>query len=258
MNVTHLARTLEHARRSHQPTAQLTHTHPLTLSDAYQVQAAGVALRRADGVMISGAKLGFTSAAKAQQMGVNDVILGVLTSDAEIQPGQTLDTGELIHPRVEAEIAFRLGSKLSAAGNLRDSVDAVAPALEVIDSRYQDFRFTVEDVVADNTSAARYTTGAWTPIGDLEMDLTAARVVLSIDDEMRASGVGADILGDPWDALDAAARLAAAYGHGLEAGSVILAGAATEAVPLPPSGIITAWVEGLGEAMLVTGGSAHD
>lgn len=252
MNVTHLARTLEKARRDHQPTTQLTHMQPLTLEDAYRVQGAGVALRRAGGVMVSGAKLGFTSAAKARQMGVSDVILGVLTSDAEIRPGETLDTGELIHPRVEAEIAFRLSHKLSASGNVHESVDAVAPALEVIDSRYQDFRFTVEDVVADNTSAARYMIGPWTRIRDLEVDLAAARVELSIDDEIRASGVGADILGNPWDALEAAARLAANYGHRLDAGSVLLAGAATEAIPLPPSGAVRARVEGLGEALLVT------
>jgi len=255
MNIIDLARTLERARLDHEPTAQLTRTQPLTLDDAYRVQAAGVDLRLTDDVTINGAKLGFTSAAKARQMGVSDVILGVLVSDTEVRSGATLNTDALIHPRVEAEIAFRLRSDFTASANLRDCVDAVAPALEVIDSRYQNFSFTVEDVVADNTSAANYTIGPWTPVDDLEVDLAAVRVDLVIGAETVASGVGADILGNPWDALDAAARLAAAHGHRLHAGSVILAGAATEAVPLPVSGAVAGRVEGLGDAVLLTTGT---
>jgi 2-oxo-3-hexenedioate decarboxylase len=256
MTIIDLARGLEQARAGHAPTAQLTDTNELSLRDAYRVQAAGVDLRVSGGVEVTGAKLGFTSAAKAKQMGVSDVILGVLLSDSEVETGGTLNTDGLIHPRVEAEIAFRLHRDLTESANPRDCVDAVAPALEVIDSRYQNFRFTVEDVVADNTSAAHYVIGPWTAVSDLKVDLATARVELVINAEMVAVGLGADILGDPWSALEAAARLATAHGHRIPAGSVILAGAATEAVPLPPSGTVTARVDGLGKASLVTVGTS--
>jgi 2-oxo-3-hexenedioate decarboxylase len=255
MTITDLARNLEDARAGHSPTTQLTDENPLSLNDAYRVQAAGVDLRLARGAEVTGAKLGFTSAAKAKQMGVSDVILGVLLSDSEVETGGTLDTDGLIHPRVEAEIAFRLHCDLTISDDPRDCVDAVAPALEVIDSRYQNFRFTVEDVVADNTSAAHYAIGPWTTVGDLTVDLATARVELVVNAEIAALGVGADILGDPWSALEAAARLATLRGHRIPAGSVILAGAATEAVPLPHSGTVTARVDGLGKASLVTVGT---
>lgn len=246
------AATLELARREREPVAQLTRTEPFTLEEAYQIQATGVQLRVLDGATVSGAKLGFTSAAKARQMGVEDVILGVLLADSEVKTGEVLDPSQLIHPRVEAEIAFRLHSDLTTS-NPRDCVESVAPALEVIDSRYREFQFTLEDVVADNTSAARYGLGPWTSVDDLPGELAPARVELSLGGELAAAGVGADILGDPWEALGAAARLAAAHGHRIPAGSVILAGAATEAVPLPASGTVTALVDGLGHARLVLG-----
>jgi 2-oxo-3-hexenedioate decarboxylase len=253
MNIASLARALEHARLERKPTDQLTSTSPLTLDAAYRVQAVGVNLRLADGVSVSGAKLGFTGAANARQSGTSDVILGVLISDSEVRAGETLDVEQLIHPQVAAEIAFRVDSDITTTANPRACVDAVAPALEVIDSRYRDLRVTVEDVVADNTSAARYALGPWTAVGDLRVNLAKARIELAINAEPTASGVGADILGDPWGALDAAAELAATYGHRFYAGSVILAGGATELVSLPASGTVVAHVDGLGGARLVTG-----
>jgi 2-oxo-3-hexenedioate decarboxylase len=257
MNTIDLARRLERARLAREPISQLTDTEPLSLDEAYRVQSAGVDLRLSDGQRVSGAKLGFTSAAKAKQMGVKDVIIGVLMADSEVKTGAVLHRDELIHPRVEAEIAFRLHLDItSATDDPRACVDAVAPALEVIDSRYHDFRFAVEDVIADNTSAARYVIGRWTPVADLNIDLAQARVELKIGGMTAASGIGADILGDPWDAVDAAARLARTHGQRLPAGSVILAGAATEALPLPASGTATAQVEGLGEAVLMVSRSA--
>lgn len=254
MNIADLARTLEHARLHQEPTEQVTNKASLTLDEAYQVQAAAVDLQLTASNHISGVKLGFTSEAKARQMGVSDVILGVLVSASEVRAGEALDTDRFIHPRVEAEIAFQVRSDITRVSNPRECVDAVAPALEVIDSRYKDFRFSVEDVVADNTSAAAYTVGPWTPIADLNVDLGDLLVELVIGGDTVAVGVGSDILGNPWEALNAAARLATAHGQRIEAGSVILAGAATQAVPLPATATITARVDGLGEAVLHTTG----
>lgn len=218
----------------------------ITLVQAYAVQAAGIRLRTARGEQVVGAKLGFTSKAKAEQMGVSDVIAGVLTDAMQVDDDGTLEMGALIHPRIEPEIAFRLA---------QDGVE-VAVALEIIDSRYQDFRFDLQDVVADNTSAARFVVGPWQPLAQVSaaLDLADLPVTLRIDGETVAAGSSADILGDPVAALPAIERMAATHGLSLPAGSVVLAGAATAAVPLPANVVVEAQVSGLGVVRLTTTG----
>ncbi len=241
---------LDEAVRTASPVPQLS-SEPggrLTLDEAYAVQAAGVRLRTARGEVVVGAKLGFTSKAKAEQMGVSDVIAGVLTDAMQVSDGDTLDTTALIHPRVEPELAFRLAA---------DGVQ-VAAALEVIDSRYQDFRFDLQDVVADNTSAARFVVGEWQPLAQVSkaLDLADLAVTLRINGEPVAAGSSADILGDPTAALPAIERMATRYGLTLPVGSIVLAGAATAAVPLPANAQIEAEVAGLGVVRMKTGGVA--
>ncbi len=218
----------------------------ITLVQAYAVQAAGIRLRTARGEQVVGAKLGFTSKAKAEQMGVSDVIAGVLTDAMQVDDDGTLDMGALIHPRIEPEIAFRLA---------QDGVE-VAVALEIIDSRYQDFRFDLQDVVADNTSAARFVVGPWQPLAQVgaALDLADLPVTLRIDGKTVAEGSSADILGDPVAALPAIRRMASTHGMALPAGSVVLAGAATAAVPLPANVVVEAEVSGLGVVRLTTTG----
>ncbi|MET8537879.1 hypothetical protein ABZV67_40640 [Streptomyces sp. NPDC005065] len=138
-----------------------------------------------------------------------------------------VDVGRLVHPRVESEVAFPLGRPLGAGA---EAVAAVASALEVIDSRYEAFRFDLHEVVADNTSAAGYAAGPWRePVG-----LTDLAVLLEIDGPVVRTGSTEAILGHPLRALEAAARLAIEAGMTLEPGSTILACAATAAVPLGP------------------------
>ncbi|WGX99042.1 2-keto-4-pentenoate hydratase [Nocardioides sp. L-11A] len=234
----------------------------LGLDDAYAVQRAGVVLRTARGELVSGAKLGFTSRAKAEQMGVSDVIIGVLTDAMAVPQGAELDLGRAIHPRVEPEIAFLLGGDVdpavATADELAAAVTHVAPALEVIDSRYRDFRFSLADVVADNTSACAYALGAWVPVAEVRerLDLAALDVILTIDGADVAQGSTADILGDPWAALPAVHRMARRHGQALRRGGVLLAGAATAAVPLPAGVAVTAAIAGLGSVTLRTRGEA--
>ena len=218
----------------------------ITLVQAYAVQAAGIRLRTARGEQVVGAKLGFTSKAKAEQMGVSDVIAGVLTDAMQVDDDGTLEMGALIHPRIEPEIAFRLA---------QDGVE-VAVALEIIDSRYRDFKFDLKSVVADNTSAARFVVGPWQPLAQVSaaLDLADLPVTLRIDGETVAAGSSADILGDPVAALPAIERMAATHGLSLPAGSVVLAGAATAAVPLPANVVVEAQVSGLGVVRLTTTG----
>jgi 2-oxo-3-hexenedioate decarboxylase len=147
-----------------------------------------------------------------------------------------------IHPRIEPEIAFRLGRDV-AGNNIADCVDAVAPALEIIDSRYRDFRFSLPDVIADNTSAAAFVVGEWQPMRDVA-DLP---VRMLVDGQEVETGSTAAILGHPLYALEQLVELAAKYGIGLRSNDIILAGAATAAVPFGEHRV-AAEVRGLGTA----------
>jgi 2-oxo-3-hexenedioate decarboxylase len=172
-----------------------------------------------------------------------------------VDPGTTLPLEGLVHPRIEPEIAFRFGRAIGPQASEEEilaSVDAVAPALEVIDSRYQDFSFNLSDVVADNTSASRYVLGEWS---DVPEDLAGRAVTMLVDGSIAETGTTSAILGDPVNALKAFARMTASRGTGLPAGGVLLAGAATAAVPLRPGSTVTAIVAGIGAVELETGGA---
>jgi len=243
---------LDAATQTARTTAQPSLTTPLTIDQAYTVQRRGLSLRAARGDGQVGVKLGFTSKAKAEQMGVSDVIAGVVTRTMRVEDGGALDVGSLIHARVEPEIAFRFDETIDVDDDTDpvSAVGAIAPALEIIDSRYSDFRFSLEDVVADNTSAARFVVGAWTPMEDVAdtIDLASLDVTMSIDGDAVASGTTGAILGHPLRALEAIKRMASLYGHVLPSGTILLAGAATEAVPLPDTSgaVVVSTVAGLG------------
>ncbi|OKJ65283.1 4-oxalocrotonate decarboxylase [Streptomyces sp. CB02009] len=247
MNITALAEALDTAAREGRPLAG-GGSGPKDTDEAYAVQEALVARRLARGERLTGFKLGFTSRAKMRQMGVSDLIHGRLTDRMAIPDGGRVDTTALIHPRVEPEVAFLLGDTLRPGGDPLAAVAAVAPALEVIDSRYHGFRFSLPEVIADNTSAAGYAVGPWSAPGDLDN----LGVLLEVDGRLAETGSTAAILGSPLRALAAAARLAGA----LEPGTVVLAGAATAAVPLPPGSHVRATVAGLGTVHLTTGEDA--
>jgi 2-oxo-3-hexenedioate decarboxylase len=226
----------------------------LDLAEAYEVQRHLIELRENRGEHLVGAKLGFTSAAKMIQMGVDSIIAGCLTDRMRVPDGGTLDEPTLIHPRVEPEVAFRLGRDVDPTDPVEDllsAVDAVAPALEVIDSRYAGFAFDLPRVVADNTSAVAFTIGPWSPLdGQIGRALGNTAVTLSLDGRPVAFGSTADILGDPLRVLTDLRTMAAEHGIALRRGFVILAGAATAAVELPPGVVAEARVAGLGRALL--------
>lgn len=256
-----LAAALDDAQSTATAIPQLTSTTSLTLDDAYAVQHLLVQRRVDRGDTISGVKLGFTSRAKAEQMGVDDVIIGSITRGMAVSDGAQADPTAYIHPRIEPEVAWLLGQDVDAdeeSPDIESAVAAVAPALEIIDSRYRDFRFTLEDVVADNTSAAGYVIGPWRPLA-VAGDLGNRRVWLDVDGQVVQTGSTAAILGHPYRALAAARRMAKAHGFALRAGMVLLAGAATEAVPLPAGAHVQAIVTGLGRVgvHVAPGGGNH-
>ncbi|MFY1632713.1 2-keto-4-pentenoate hydratase [Solwaraspora sp. WMMB335] len=248
-----LAARLDEAAVTGTPIPQLAADHGIDVDTAYHVQQALVDRRLARGEHLVGAKMGLTSRAKMAQVGVEEPILGQLTDTTVVPDGGTADIGGLIHPRVEPEIAFLLDRAPTPGTPFTDAVRAVAPALEVIDSRYANFTFSLPDVIADNTSAALFTVGAWRPVPDGVDNLG---VLLEIDGRTVQTGSTAAILGDPRRALAAGVALAGRHGPALRAGWIFLAGAATAAVPLAPGAQVRATVQGLGTASFTTTGGA--
>lgn len=222
----------------------------LTEADAYAIQAE---LLRLTGGVRTGYKLGFTSAAMREQMGVDHPNSGVLFGHMRIE-GSTLPAGELIQPRVEPEIAIQLGRDLRGADvtpqQVADAVAAVLPAIEVVDSRYRDYRFKSVDNIADNSSAARYVLGAPCVLANIG-DLRRLEVQLDIDGRVVDQGVGAAALDSPLAAVAWLTRHLAARGEGLLAGEVVLTGGLTRAHALPPGSTATArFSGGLGTVVL--------
>lgn len=234
--------------------ARLAHAIPqlslngyaLDLTDAYRVQDASVARRLARGEAMSGIKMGFTSRAKQIQMGLTDMIWGRLTDAMRVQDGGEIDLARYVHPRAEPEIAFLL--KKSLAGNVTlieamAAVEAIAPAIEIIDSRYEGFKFNLPDVVADNTSSSSYVTGAWC---SPTIDFSNLGMALEVNGQPVQIGSSAAILNHPARALAAAARLLGEQDLRLEAGWVLMAGGATAAHALGPGDAVRLQVERLG------------
>lgn len=243
-----LARALDEAQRNARPVAQIsTEKKPIALTDAYAVQAASITRRLRRGERRSGAKLGFTSRAKAAQMGVFDVIYGRLTDAMLLPDGSIVDLARFIHPRVEPEVAFLLAKPLRhpvSPAEAWAAVGGVAPALEIIDSRYENFKFSLADVVADNCSGAGYVLGQWhAPT----VDISNLGMVLEFDGRAVEIGSSAAILGHPARSLVEAARFAAETGDRLEAGFVVMAGGATAAAALKPGTAVRVAVQHLGE-----------
>jgi 2-oxo-3-hexenedioate decarboxylase len=244
------ADTLYRAQTTATAVTQLSATGELDLTAAYRIQRTVADRRVASGERSTGFKMGFTSRAKMRQMGVDEVIGGLLSSSMAWADGDLVDPARLIHPRIEPEVVFRLGRDIDSAESVESAisaVDAVAAGLEVIDSRYANFTFSLTDVVADNASAAGYAVGPWAAPA---ADLANRGVLLEVDGAVAQTGSTAAILGDPWRAFAAAVRLSRQVGATLRAGDVILAGAATEAVPFTPGSSVRATVSGLGAVTL--------
>lgn len=228
IDIAALAAVLDTAQVKGTDTPSLADAWVLDLDDAYAIQHALIDRRLARGEQIVGIKMGFTSRAKMAQMGVSEVIIGQLTDAMRIDDGGEVDLGRFIHPRIEPEVAYRVGPTFDLADrdfDLATSVDAIAPAMEIIDSRYRDFRFTHEDVVADNTSAAGFVIGNWQPV----QPVPDAGVRIMVGDQV-SNGSTAAILGDPIEAVREAQRMVVKRGLRLRPGDVILAGAATAAM----------------------------
>nr|WP_315596886.1 fumarylacetoacetate hydrolase family protein [uncultured Cupriavidus sp.] len=243
-----IASALDAAARDATAIGQFSSASPFSIDDAYGIQARSIEHRCQRGERRIGIKLGFTSRAKMVQMGVDSLIWGWLTDAMIEEDGGRAAMARYIHPRAEPEVCFLTRRDITGPLTLLESVDyleAVAPAIEIIDSRYQDFRFTLEDVVADNCSSAGLVVGPWSRNFDALANLG---VVLRIDGRMRQSGSTAAILGHPLRSLVQASQVLARAGTVLPAGSLVMAGAATAAEPFTRGNHVSVSISALGRA----------
>ena len=241
-----LATVVDDAARKARAIPQLTAGSALTLDDAYEIQRASIGLRVDRGEKRVGMKMGFTSRAKMVQMGVHDMIWGRLTDSMIVEDGGPISLKNYVHPRVEPEIAFLLKAPLCGAVTplqALSAVEAVAPAMEIIDSRFENFKFSHIDVVADNSSSSGFVTGPW---HQPDMDFSNLGLVLSFNGAARQIGTTAAILGHPLRSLVVAARFAAAADEPLQAGWIVMAGGATAAEPLVAGDWVETEIQNLG------------
>ena len=223
---------------------------------AYAVQDEVLRRKLESGQVRTGVKLGLTARAKQRQMNVTAPLTGFLTDVMVLPAGEPVPQDQLIHPRAEPEIVFVLGRRLSGPGDTvataLAAVESVHAGIEVIDSRYRDFRFTLADVVADNASSARFALG---PVARAprELDLSLEACLLEVDGVIVDSATGAAVQGHPGEALALAANTLGARGTALEVGWLVLTGGLTPAVPIPAGTTVAAHFTSLGSVFLSGG-----
>jgi 2-keto-4-pentenoate hydratase len=219
----------------------------LTIEDAYAIQRELIALRCAAGARAVGRKVGLTSAAMQEMLGVDQPDYGVLLDDMVLASGDEIDGGGLIAPRIEAEIAFVLGGDLAGPDVTVDDVlattVAVRPALEVIDSRVADWRIAIEDTIADNASSALVVLGDEHDPHDI--DLLAEVAVVEIG-EASEQGRGEAVLGHPAAPVAWLAGILASRGEKLLAGDIVIPGAMARALPIASGDTVVARYATLG------------
>lgn len=228
----------------------LTASDPeLTLAEAYEIQQTQVKSWLATGDRLVGFKVGLTSPQIQRQLGVDSPDFGHLLRSMEHTEAEPLDPSAFISPRVEPEIAVVLGRELSGPGvtvrEVARAVESVHAAIEIIDSRVADWKITLVDTVADNASSGGFVLGAQSRRLD-ELTLPTLGCTLSRNGEIVHTGAGGAVLGNPLHAVAWLANAFGAYGQSLPAGSVILAGALTAAVPIAAGDQVTATLAGLG------------
>jgi 2-oxo-3-hexenedioate decarboxylase len=249
-----LAGHLERCQLEARDTTKITDEHPgMDWDDAYAIQDAILAAKLARGARLAGLKCGLTSHAKMRQMGVTDPVFGFLVDDFAVPEGGEVDTKALIHPKVEPEIAFVLARELEGPGchigSVLAATDFVLPGIEVIDSRYRDFKFDLKSVIADNTSAARFVVGG-RAMRPAELDLRTLGVVMEKNGRTVSLGAGAAVLGHPAAAVAMLANHLGRRGRSIPAGTLVLSGGVTEAVAVEPGDHVALRVQDLGSVSL--------
>jgi 2-keto-4-pentenoate hydratase len=234
---THLIETLAEqlwsAEINVRPIDVLSRNYPgINEDEAYQISLTNLSKREK---AVIGYKLGYTSAAMRAQMGVDRPNFGYLTSDHNIEFAScAVDAARLIHPLVEPEIGLLTRRTLDGVGHSRASVyaavEAVAPAIEIVDTRYKEYKFTANDNIADNSSSARFVLGSLRPFASVDT-LSLLGVTLWSEGYVLDTGIGANALDDPLNALAWLVNALGRREQTLAAGSIVLTGGLTRAYP---------------------------
>jgi 2-oxo-3-hexenedioate decarboxylase len=220
----------------------------LTLDDAYNIQKMITEKDLQAGDSFVGWKMGLTSLAKQQSVGVNQSIYGRLLKSMQMTRSD-VSLKEFIHPRMEPEFAFLINKKLEGA-NLSeqvvwDATECVMPAVEIIDSRYRDFSFNLIDVVADNASSARFIISDQSfPLYKYEWEKLI--VTMKVNGKVIKVGKGSDVMGHPVRSVVELVKMLHTSGLALEPGMIVLTGGITEAIPLLRGDVISAEFDQLG------------
>ena len=220
----------------------------IDLSTAYAVQRELTEARLAEGARVVGHKIGLTSPAVQQQLGVDQPDFGVLFDDMDVSGLLSVPVDGLLQPRIEAEIAFVLGADLAgdlSADRLEAAVAFMAPALEIVDSRIAGWDITIADTIADNASSGLYVLGSSRVRLD-EVRPVDVQMEMTVDGAIVSKGSGAACLGDPLEALAWLAAAARDLGDPLRAGQVVLSGALGPMVPVVSGIEVSATLTGLG------------
>lgn len=219
-----------------------------TIDDAYAVAQGMLAITKA-GIRRVGRKIGLTSPAVQQQMGVDSPDFGVLYADMSFGDSEPIPTQRLLQPRVEAEVAFILGRDLPdhpvVASDVLRATESVVAAIEVVDSRIEGWDISILDTVADNASSGVFVVGGQ-PRGLGDVDLRAIEMSLTCDGETLSAGTGAACLGHPVNAVVWLANVVAERGEPLRAGELILSGSLGPLVPVVAGKTYEATFRGLG------------
>lgn len=241
---------LSDARRSGTTIEPFSDVDPtLDATWGYEVQDLDRRNRCAHGENVIGAKLGLTSLAKQRRMGMDTPVVGFLTDAMSFAADRlSAELERWAQPRIEPEIAFVIARDISGTITRAEAaalVEFVTVGAEIIDSRFPGYRFGVADVIADNTSAAGVVVGSPHQLSDID-DLAAVQCMVEVNGAVVQRALGSAVLGDPLQSLVLLSQHLAGRGDTLSAGSVVLGGALTDAVPLTPDGCYVLRVESLG------------
>ena len=228
----------------------------LDAATGHLIQDELIARKIAAGETVTGVKLGLTSRAKQERMGIDSPLTAVVTDAMRLPEGTPAPYSRLIHPRIEPEIVFVMARDLQGPGvdaeTALAAVGSVHAGFEIIDSRYRDFRFRLPDVIADNASSAYFVVSgrAYSPA---DLDLVAEEVVVKVDGVEVDRATGAAVQGHPAAALALAANSLARQGKRIPAGSLVLTGGLTDAVAMAPGSTFTAEFATLGTVRIPAG-----
>lgn len=246
-----LAKQLLQAEQDRVGTVALTEQDSFfTIQDAYAVQLEIIRQKVAQGQTVVGKKIGLTSIAMQNLLGVDEPDYGHLLDGMVVENGSELSFERVMQPKVEAEVAFVLKKDLKGpnvtALDVIQATDYVLPSLEIVDSRVKDWKIKLQDTIADNASSSHYVLGG-KPVRVDQVDLAQVGMVFSKNGEIVNTGVGAAALGNPVNCVAWLANKLSEFDISLKAEEVILSGALSAAVDAKPGDVFTAKIAHLGE-----------